>query len=68
MFILARLGIISPNLFAKWRRMWVVVAFILAALITPTFDPLNQSLVAIPLIVLYEVGILLARFASRGRK
>ena len=68
MFILARLGIISPNLFAKWRRMWVVVAFILAALITPTFDPLNQSLVAIPLIILYEVGILLAKFASRGRK
>ena len=68
MFIFARLGIISPNLFAKWRRMWVVVAFILAALITPTFDPLNQSLGAIPLIVLYEVGILLARFASRGRK
>ena len=68
MLILARLGIVSPNLFARWRRVWVVVAFILAALITPTFDPLNQSLVAIPLIILYEVGILLAKFASRGRK
>ena len=68
MLILARLGIVSPNLFARWRRVWVVVAFILAALITPTFDPLNQSLVAIPLIILYEVGILLAKFGARGRK
>ena len=45
----------------------MVVAFILGALITPTFDPINQSLVAAPLIVLYEVGIWLAKLAARGR-
>ena len=67
MFLLAKLGIVTGRGFARWRRYWVVVAFILGALITPTFDPINQSLVAVPLIVLYEVGILLARFAARGR-
>ena len=41
------------------------VAFILGGLITPTFDPVNQSLVAIPLILLYELGILLARVAGK---
>ena len=67
MFILAKLGIVSWRGFAKWRRHWVVVAFILGALITPTFDPINQSLVALPLIVLYELGIWLSRLVARGR-
>ena len=67
MFILAKLGIVSSRGFARWRRYWVVVAFILGALITPTFDPVNQALVAVPLIVLYEVGIWLAKLAARGR-
>ena len=67
MFILAKLGIVSPSGLARWRRYWVVVAFILGALITPTFDPVNQSLVAVPLIVLYELGILLAKVAARQK-
>ena len=65
MFLLAKLGIVSWRGFSRWRRYWVVVAFILGALITPTFDPLNQALVAVPLILLYEVGIWLARLAAR---
>ncbi len=67
MFLLAKLGVVSARGFARWRRYWVVVAFILGALITPTFDPVNQSLVAIPLIILYELGIWLAKLAARGR-
>ena len=66
MFILAKLGIVSWRGFARWRRYWVVVAFVLGALITPTFDPINQSLVAVPLIVLYEAGIWLARLGARS--
>ena len=65
MFILARFGVVSAAGFARWRRHWIVVAFVLGALITPTFDPINQSLVAIPLIVLYEFGILLSKLARR---
>ena len=66
MLILAKLGIVSWRGFARWRRHWVVVAFILGALITPTFDPMNQALVAVPLIVLYEVGIWMSRLMARG--
>jgi sec-independent protein translocase protein TatC len=46
----------------------VVVAFILGAIITPTVDPVNQALVAVPLLALYELGILLAKLAGRGRR
>ena len=67
MFILARLGVVSHRALARWRRYWVVVAFILGAIITPTFDPINQALVAGPLIVLYELGVWLARLGQMGR-
>ena len=68
MFLLAKLGIVSSRGFARWRRYWVVVAFILGALITPTFDPINQALVAVPLIVLYEAGIWLSKLAVRSKR
>ncbi len=67
MYLLAQLGIVNTRAFSKFRRYWFVVAFILAAIITPTFDPLNQALVVIPLLALYEIGILLSRLAGRGR-
>ncbi len=68
MYLLAQLGIVNARMLARFRRYWVVVAFILGAVITPTFDPVNQALVAVPLLVLYEFGVLLARLASRGRR
>ncbi len=68
MYLLAQLGIVSARGLSRFRRYWIVVAFILGAIITPTFDPVNQGLVAIPLLLLYELGILLARFGSRGRR
>ena len=68
MYLLAQLGIVNARKLARFRRYWVVVAFILAAIITPTFDPVNQALVAAPLLVLYELGILLARLAGRSRR
>lgn len=67
-FLLAQLGIVTGRGLSRFRRFWLVIAFLLAAIITPTFDPLNQSLVAVPLLVLYEVGVLLARIAARGRE
>ena len=68
MYMLAQLGIVSARQLSRFRRYWVVVAFILAAIITPTFDPVNQALVAGPLLVLYEIGVLLARVAGRSRR
>ena len=64
---LARLGVITPKWLSDRRKTAIIVAFILAALITPTFDPLNQSLVAAPLIVLYEMSIWLAKLVARKK-
>ena len=68
MYLLAQLGIVNARMLSRFRRYWVVVAFVLGAVITPTFDPVNQALVAIPLLLLYELGVLLARLAGRGRR
>lgn len=61
---LAVLGIVSSKWLAGKRRIAVVLAFVVGAAITPTFDPVNQALVALPLIVLYEVSIWLARLVE----
>jgi sec-independent protein translocase protein TatC len=61
---LARMGIVSPSWLAGKRKMAIIMSFILAAIITPTFDPINQSLVAVPLIILYEIGIWLAKIVQ----
>ncbi len=65
---LARIGVITPKWLADKRKLAIILAFILAAIITPTFDPINQSLVAIPLIILYEMSIWLAKLVHRGKK
>ena len=64
---LARIGVVKPKWLADKRKIAVIVAFILAAIITPTFDPINQSLVAVPLIVLYEMSIWLAKLFYRRK-
>lgn len=64
---LAKLGVVSPQTLARQRKWAIIGAFILAAVITPTVDPINQSLVAVPLIVLYEMSIWLAKLVYRRR-
>ncbi|MFA4917800.1 MAG: twin-arginine translocase subunit TatC [Thermodesulfovibrionales bacterium] len=56
-----RMGFVTPQTLAKHRRYAVVIAFIVAAILTPTPDIFNQTLMALPMIVLYEVGILASR-------
>ena len=68
MFLLARLGIISPKRMAASRRYAIVVVMIAAAIITPTPDPFNMLFVAAPIYLLYEVGIIFARIAARRKK
>ena len=67
-FFMAKIGLVTPEALARNRRYAIVVAFILGAVITPTFDPINQALVAGPIIVLYEVSVWLAKLAARGRR
>jgi sec-independent protein translocase protein TatC len=63
MFLLAKLGVVSAKRMGGARRFVVVIAFIAAAIITPTPDPVNQTIVALPIYLLYELGVLFARLA-----
>ena len=67
LFFLAKIGVVTPQWLAGKRKWVVVLAFVAGAMITPTFDPVNQSLVAGPIIVLYELGYWLARFGVRNK-
>jgi len=60
LFFLARMGIVNAARLRRYRRYVVVVAFIMGAVVTPTMDPINQSIVAGSVVLLYELGILLA--------
>ena len=69
MFLLAKLRLVSYRRFKRVRKFVPPVSIIVSAIITPTFDIVNQLMVAIPIIVLYEVGLLLAWLAQpeKGR-
>ena len=62
---LARIGILKAKWLSDRRRTAIILAFILAAIITPTIDPINQSLIAAPLVVLYELSIWLAKLVHK---
>ena len=62
---LARIGIITPKWLVSKRKIAIILAFVLAAIITPTIDPINQTIVAAPLVVLYEISIWLARLVYK---
>jgi sec-independent protein translocase protein TatC len=65
--VLARIGIVSIDQLTKFRGYFVVVAFIVSAIVTPP-DVVSQLSLAIPLCVLYEIGILAARLFIRSTK
>jgi sec-independent protein translocase protein TatC len=64
---LSMIGLVDYKFLAKYRRHAIVVNTIVAAVITPTGDPFNLALMAVPMIVFYEVGILLARILGKKR-
>jgi sec-independent protein translocase protein TatC len=67
LFFLSKIGIVNSKFLAKQRRYAILIAFVLGAIITPTFDPINQTLVALPIIALYESGIWITKFSGRKR-
>jgi len=63
MYFLTKLGVVSPQRLASFRKYAFVMAFVIGAIITPTPDPINQTIVSMPIYFLYELGVILARFA-----
>lgn len=64
-YVLAFLGVVTAQQLSQYRRFAIVAVVIIAAVITPTGDPLNLALLAIPMYMLYEFGVILARFVPR---
>ncbi|RMG02348.1 MAG: twin-arginine translocase subunit TatC, partial [Nitrospirae bacterium] len=65
---LTKLGIVTPKTLAKNRKYAVLIAFVLAAILTPTPDAFNQTLMAGPILILYEAGIIISRIFSRKKE
>ena len=65
-FFLARLGIVNARQLVRWYKWAILVIFVVAAIITPTPDIATQSVFAIPMMLLYGLGIIVA--ALFGRK
>jgi sec-independent protein translocase protein TatC len=63
--LLSRMGVVSARALARHRKYAILGAFVAAAVLTPTPDAFNQALMAGPLIILYEVGIVCARLFGR---
>ncbi len=67
MYLLARIDIIDPASLRKKRKGALLLSFVAAAIITPTGDPINMVIWAIPIWALYEIGLLMARLAAWQR-
>lgn len=67
MFFLAKIGIVTGSYLAKMRKYAIVVIFIVAGIITPGPDVISQLAVALPLLVLYEISIILAHRVDKER-
>jgi sec-independent protein translocase protein TatC len=65
--ILARMGVIDHLWLKRNRKYMVIVAFVFAAIVTPGPDVISQVSLAIPFIILYEVGIVLARLFGKKK-
>jgi sec-independent protein translocase protein TatC len=66
-FFLTKLGLLTPKILRKYWRYAIVIILILSALITPTVDPVSQSLLAIPLFLLYEISIWISKISMRKK-
>jgi sec-independent protein translocase protein TatC len=66
-YIFSKLGIVSSTLLKKYRKHALVVILIVAAIITPP-DVISQILVSLPILVLYEIGILIAKRVEKNKR
>jgi sec-independent protein translocase protein TatC len=67
-FVLARIGIVTPGFLMRQFKFAVLVSFIVAAIVTPSADVVNQTLLALPMMGLYLLGVLVAWMFGRARR
>ena len=67
-FFMAKLGIVNSRMMSRQRRYAILIIFIAAAFLTPSPDAFTQIIMAVPLMILYELSIYVAKFAERKKK
>ncbi|MBL8856878.1 MAG: twin-arginine translocase subunit TatC [Planctomycetes bacterium] len=68
MIFLSSLGLVEPKTYSKYRPHFLIGALFIAGVVTPGPDWISQVLMTIPIYVLYELGIIVARWRSRPRR
>ncbi len=64
-YFLTKLGFLTPAFMRHYRRHAIIVILFIAAIVTPTPDPVTQLILAIPMMALYEVSIIVCKFSQR---
>jgi sec-independent protein translocase protein TatC len=67
-YVLSKLGLITPQFLKSYRKYAFVIILIVAAVITPSPDWTSQTIVAVPLIILYEISIVISKRVDKQRK
>jgi sec-independent protein translocase protein TatC len=67
-FLITTLGLVHPKTLAKYRKYVLLASFIIAAILTPTPDVFNQAIMALPMYILYEAGLLVSRLVVRRKE
>ncbi|HNT49032.1 MAG TPA: twin-arginine translocase subunit TatC [Cyclobacteriaceae bacterium] len=67
-FFLTKVGIVTPKFLRHYRKHAVVIILITGAIITPSPDPLSQSLISVPLYILYEISIWISAMELRRKE
>jgi sec-independent protein translocase protein TatC len=65
-FFMTRIGLVTPKFLRKYRKHAIIIILVLAAVITPP-DPLSQTIIAIPLYLLYEISIFISAIELRRK-
>ena len=66
-FFLSKMGVVTPDFLRKKRKYAILLTFVMAAILTPP-DVITQCMMAGPLIILYEIGIIISRFAGKKKE
>jgi sec-independent protein translocase protein TatC len=67
-YFLSKIGLVTPAFLKRYRRHAIVVILIVAGIITPTPDMFTQLMVSVPMLLLYEIGIILSRRVEKARE
>jgi len=67
-YILSKMGLITPKFLSKYRRHSIMIILILAAILTPTPDPISQLIFAAPIFLLYELSIIISWLVNRNSR